>query len=149
LVVSSNISEKLDFTFSYNANINFVDNSFEPDANDDYFYQTIRFTISYIFWKGLVLRNNVTYSIYKGLTEVFNQDFLLWNASIGMKVFKNDRGEISLSVFDLLNQNKNINRNVTESYVEDIETRVLQRYLMLSFSYNIRNFKTGKPVFVR
>lgn len=60
------------------------------------------------------------------------------------KLFKNERGEITLSVFDLLNQNRRINRNITDIYVEDVETNVLQRYVMLKFTYNFRNFNTGK-----
>ncbi|PIY11018.1 MAG: hypothetical protein COZ18_04885 [Flexibacter sp. CG_4_10_14_3_um_filter_32_15] len=50
--------------------------------------------------------------------------------------------KIKLTVFDLLNQNNSISRNVAETYVEDIQTQVLQRYFIVSFTYMIRNFKT-------
>jgi hypothetical protein len=60
--------------------------------------------------------------------------------SISKKLFTNERGEISLSVNDLLEQNSNISRNITELYVEDVQSEVLLRYFMLSFTYNIRNF---------
>ncbi|MEO1654336.1 MAG: hypothetical protein AAFU64_12395 [Bacteroidota bacterium] len=56
-------------------------------------------------------------------------------------MFKNRRGEINLSVFDLLKQNRSITRNITESYLEDVQTDVLQRYFMLTFIYNLRAFK--------
>lgn len=46
----------------------------------------------------------------------------------------------------LLEQNTNINRNVTELYVEDRESAVLQRYFMLSFTYNIRHFSKGSSI---
>jgi hypothetical protein len=62
---------------------------------------------------------------------------------LGKKIFKNQRGEVSILVYDLLNQNANIRRNITETFIEDIQTNVLQQYFMLSFTYNIRRFSKG------
>ena len=56
------------------------------------------------------------------------------------KFLKNQNGEIKLSVFDLLKQNRSITRNITESYTEDVQNQVLQQYFMLTFSYRLRNF---------
>ena len=64
--------------------------------------------------------------------------------SLGIKVLKEQRGELALSVFDLLNQNQRITRNVTDVFIENLSTNVLQRYLMLKFTYNFRNFNSGK-----
>ena len=63
--------------------------------------------------------------------------------SIGKKVFKNKLGEIAISAFDLLNQNRSISRNITEVYIEDVQTTTLTRYIMLNFTYNFRNFRVG------
>lgn len=40
-------------------------------------------------------------------------------------------------VFDLLKQNVSIQRNVTELYIEDAQTIVLQQYFMLRFNYRL------------
>jgi hypothetical protein len=48
-----------------------------------------------------------------------------------------------LNVYDLLKQNNSIWRNVSDAYVEDVQTNVLQRYFMLTFTYNIRYFGVG------
>jgi hypothetical protein len=58
----------------------------------------------------------------------------------GKKFLANQKGELKLSVFDLLKQNQSISRNVTETYIEDIQNQVLQQYFMLTFTYNLRNF---------
>ena len=47
---------------------------------------------------------------------------------------------MKLSVFDLLKQNRSITRNVTETYIEDVQNQVLRQYFMLTFTYNLRNF---------
>jgi hypothetical protein len=55
-------------------------------------------------------------------------------------------GELKLSVFDLLNQNKSITRNVTESYIQDQTNEVLRQYFMLTFTYKLKTFGKGKPM---
>lgn len=58
--------------------------------------------------------------------------------AVGKKLFKNRTGDIRLSVFDLLKQNNSIRRSFTETYTEDSQTNVLQRYLMLTFTYQLK-----------
>ncbi|MEZ4982534.1 MAG: outer membrane beta-barrel protein [Saprospiraceae bacterium] len=75
-----------------------------------------------------------------------NQNIWLWGLAIGKKVFKNERGEISLAVNDLLNQNQSISRNITETYIEDRQTNALRQFVMLSFTYNFGNFNLREKV---
>ena len=142
VVLSSNISQNLDFNVSYNATYNIVQNTLQPELDNNYFYHAAGLRFNWIPWKGLRINTDLTQSLYTGLGEGFNQDFTLWNAAIGYKFLKNKAAEISLSVFDILGQNTSINRNVTETYVEDSINRVLSRYFMLNFTYNLRNFGT-------
>ncbi|MEM9672030.1 MAG: TonB-dependent receptor [Bacteroidota bacterium] len=141
LVLSSNISENVDFTLSSNSSFNWVNNSIRTELNDQYFNQNSAAELTWIFWKGLVFRSQINHQLYSGLSEGFNQNFVLWNMSLGKKFLKDRRGELELSVFDLLKQNQSIHRNVTEAYLEDIQTQVLQQYFMLTFTYQIRHFK--------
>lgn len=141
LMLASNFSDKIDFNVGISANINLVYNTLQPERNNNYYIQTVTAGLTYIFWKGVVLRTNFTHQWYAGLDDAFNQNFALWNASLGKKLFKNQQGEISVRVFDILNQNRSINRNVTESYVQDVQTLVLEQYFMVTFTYNIRAFK--------
>jgi hypothetical protein len=144
IIVSSNISEKIDFTASYNANYNIVTNSLQPQLNNNYFFQTASVRFNGFFWKKLVLNTDLNYTAISGLGAEFNQDFLLWNAAIGYKFLKNNAGEVRLSVFDILKQNNNISRNVTETYIDDSRANVLQRFAMLTFIYQLRNFTKNK-----
>lgn len=141
LNLASNFSDKIDFNVGISANINLVYNSLQPERNNNFYVQTISAGLTYIFWRGVVFRTNFTHQWYTGLDEAFNQNFALLNASLGKKLFKNQQGEISLRVFDILNQNRSIARNVTESFVQDVQTLVLEQYIMFTFTYNIRAFK--------
>jgi len=143
-VVSSNISEYIDFNLSYAANINTVKNTIQPNLNNNYFTQSIGINTNFLTKKGLFFQNDLSNESYKGLTDGFNQNYWLWNMAIGQKFLKNQMGEIKLSVFDLLKQNKSITRNVTESYVQDQTNQVLQQYFMLTFTYKLKTFGKGK-----
>jgi vacuolar-type H+-ATPase subunit D/Vma8 len=69
----------------------------------------------------------------------------LWNGGIGYKLLKKKQLELRVSVFDILNNNNSITRNVTESYIEDVKSNVLNRYYMMTLTYNLRNFGTKAP----
>ncbi|RMG77745.1 MAG: TonB-dependent receptor, partial [Bacteroidetes bacterium] len=144
LTLSSNISEKVDFTVSTRSNFNRVVNTLQASSNSKYLSQTTRLKFNWILPGGLVFRNTAEHRFYTGLTDSFNDDYFLWTVGLGKKMFKNQRGELTLSVFDVLKQNQSISRNVTETYIEDLRSKVLQRYAMLTFTYNFRNFSTGK-----
>ncbi len=61
-----------------------------------------------------------------------------WNAAVNFLFLKENRGQLKLSAYDLLNRNKQLARTIAENYINDVETTVLNRYFMLSFTYNIR-----------
>ncbi|MBK6929417.1 MAG: TonB-dependent receptor [Saprospirales bacterium] len=141
---ASNISEQVDFTVSARPVWNRVTNSAQTRSNTEYVTQSSRLKFNWIIVEGFVLRTDLTHTLYSGLSDGFNQNYWLWNLGIGKKIFKNDRGEITLAINDLLKQNQSITRNITEIYIEDLQTNALQQFIMLSFTYNLRNFNTGK-----
>jgi hypothetical protein len=139
LTVSSNISPQLDFTLSSNSTQSYVRNTLTTQLNTKYFNQLTRLRLSWIIGPGISFQTDVAHQLYRGLSSSYNQNYALWNASLGKKIFPGQRGEIKLYVFDILKQNRAIQRNVTEAYYEDVQTTVLQRYFMLMFTYNIRS----------
>lgn len=143
LVISSNISEKIDFTVSSNSNYNIVKNTLSTNSDSRFLNQSSRLSLNYIFWKGIVFNTELNHQYYTGLSEGYNQNYLLWNMSLAKKVFKNQQGEVRLSVYDLLKQNNSIVPTVTETYTQYAQTNVLRQYFMLTFTYNLRFFKGG------
>jgi hypothetical protein len=75
----------------------------------------------------------------------YKKDFTLWNMSVSRMLLKNNRGTVKLSVYDLLNQNTSVRRNVSQYSIEDSETMIVQQYFMLSFTYNISSFGGSAP----
>lgn len=143
LVIGSNISENLDFTVSYNGAYNIAKNSLQGQTDFNYYTQTTSLKFNWIFLKGFVFNTNLNHTLYSGLGEGYDQNYLLWNASLGYKFLKNKALQADIYAFDLLNQNNSITRNITDTYIEDSRTQVLQRYFMLRLTYTIRSFKGG------
>ncbi len=144
-VLSSNISTKLDFTLTYNISYNLVDNSIQPTLNNNYFYQIGSLQFNWEFWKGFFIQNSVTYQDYDLVSSNISSRYTLWNLNIGKKFLKNKAAEIKLSGYDILGQNKSLTRTVADTYIDDINTEVLQQYFMLTFTYSLRNFNGTNP----
>lgn len=144
-VLSSNISQKLDFTFTYTANYNLVENSIQPQLNNNYFYQVGGAQFNWEFWKGFFIQNTVSYQDYNLMSAHTHTRYTLWNVNLGKKLFKNKAGEIKISGYDILDQNKSVTHNVYDTYIEDANTQILQQYFMLTLTYNLRKFNGKIP----
>jgi Outer membrane protein beta-barrel family len=143
IVLASNISEYIDFNLSYTANLNESKTNTSNSTNSKYVNQSIGAQVNLLSKKGWFLQNDIAGNTYSGLSGGLNQSFWLWNAAIGKKFLKNNAGELKLSVFDLLKQNQSISRTVNSLYIEDVQTKVLQQYFMLTFTYSLKNFGTA------
>ena len=50
---------------------------------------------------------------------------------------KHNRGELKLSVADILNKNVNITRSTGQNSIDDREVNTLRRFFLLSFTYSL------------
>lgn len=140
VVLSSNISEKIDFTLSTSANYSIVKNTVASGNDDNYYSQNSSFRLNCILWKGITLQNDINNTFYKGLSSGYNLNSTVINIGLGKKVFKHQSGEIRLTVYDLLNNNSNISRTINANQITDQEINSLNRYVLASFTYTFRNF---------
>jgi len=145
VVLASNISEYVDFNLSYNTNFANSKTNTTTSTTSKSVNQVIGAQVNLLNKKGWFVQNDISGNTYSGLSGGLNQSFWLWNAAIGKKFLKNKAGELKLSVFDLLKQNQSIVRTVNENSITDSQTKVLQQYFMLTFTYSLKNFGVAKP----
>jgi hypothetical protein len=144
--LTMNIKERFDLNFSSSSTYTISKYNLQSQLNSNYFTQLFSVEPTYSTKNGWIFGADFDYNIYTGQSEGYNQSVPLLNASIAKQLFKNKAGELKLSAYDLLNQNKSITRTAQENYVEDVNTQVLKRYFMLSFTYNLRKFgKNAMP----
>ena len=78
-------------------------------------------------------------------TSVFanQQNVFRINSSIRKSLDKAENWQVQLRVHDILNQNQSINRNINNGMISENTQQAIQRYAMLSLTYNFS--KNGKP----
>jgi outer membrane receptor protein involved in Fe transport len=75
---------------------------------------------------------------YRGKTQTFNENFqrLLLNAQVTRKFLKKEEIRLSLSVRDLLNQNKGFDRSAYGNIINQTSYTTIRRYFMASLSWD-------------
>jgi hypothetical protein len=145
-VLSSNISQYVDFTVSYTANFNQVRSNTLTDKSavtkDNYFQHNASVQLNLLSKTGWFYQTDFNNQYYRGLLNG-NSNYNLWNMGVGKKFMKDRKGELKLTAFDVLKQNQSLSRTVNDDgSISDIRNEVLQQYFMLTFTYNLRNFGT-------
>ncbi|WP_019991154.1 TonB-dependent receptor [Rudanella lutea] len=138
--LQSSYNERLDYGISGNLTYQTASYSLLPNQNAAFWSQH---ATADLFWKlpfRLALTTDLTYTGTTGRAAGYNAQFVLWNAALSRHFFKGDTGEFRVQVFDLLNQNRSLVRNTTDTYIDDVQSRILRRYLLVSFVYNLRTF---------
>lgn len=140
-VLSSNISENVDFTLSWNGTYNEATNSLnDNNSKNRYFNHTAQGNMKFVFPLGFTFTASAAYTQYIGFTNDYTEDYLLCNAWLGKKVFKNKRGEVMVGVNDLFNQNRAFSRSTGSGWTQNSTNSVIGRYYMVQFTYNLRRF---------
>ena len=144
LGLNLNVEEKLNMEFrgrlSYNSVKYSVRQNLNNNLNSQYFSQNYSTNINYNIFKDLIASTDFHYSIRSGLADGYNLSIPLWNGGIAWQLFEKKNGQLKFSVNDLLNQNSDIDRNIGENYISDSRTVILQRYCLLTFTYNFNRF---------
>ena len=139
-VVGSNISPSVDFTLTYNLNYNIVRNTLYPEQDSDFADHRIGLRLNVMPTPRIVLNSTINYRYYTGEVTTIGETAPVWSAGFGYKFLRGNGGELKLGVADILNRSINQGRTVNEFYIEDNSSNTLGRYVMLSFTYTLRNY---------
>jgi hypothetical protein len=140
---TTNLKDNFDMNFSSTSSYNIARNTMQPTQNANYLSQSLSAEITYYTKNGWIAASDFdyTYTQNGSSNSGYNSSVPLWNPSIAKQFFKNKAGELRLTCFDLLNQNVSVKRSISQSgAITDTRSNVLTRYLMLTFTYNLRRF---------
>lgn len=141
--ISKSFKDKFDLTLSGGFTYNKAKYSLQSALNNDYLTHNYGIDIGWQLPKNFYLSTDFRYSISSQRSAGFNAKVPLWNASFSKLFLKYNRGEIKLSIYDLLNENQAIVRNTSSNYIEDQDNRVLKRFFLLSFTYSLNKMSAN------
>jgi hypothetical protein len=107
-----------------NSNSHFMDYSFSLDCN-------INLPL------GINTGGRLYYIAGTGRPAGYNPNILMLSLQLSKSVLRK-RGLVKIQGFDLLNQNRGLTMQVGENYIEQVQAKVLQQFLAVSFSWFIK-----------
>ncbi|MDD3033503.1 MAG: outer membrane beta-barrel protein [Bacteroidales bacterium] len=140
--------EKADLAFNYGdlrvdvgASFNYEvsENSIYPGKKKATWRNSIDGSISYILPLEINFRTDVDYQFFSGYKGQNDKPYLLWNANISKSIIRN-KLIATLSASDILNQNKNIQRVVSDFYIQETRYNIVRQYFLFTLTYK---FFTG------
>lgn len=143
--INSNFSKLYIVGLSYNVDGRYTRNPIARVPRYEVFTHRLHNNITVELFKKLVFSSQLMYLLNGGIMGSPSMETTLWNASIGYKMLKRKNAELAFKGFDLLNNAQNVNRRVNENNISDIISNTLNRYFLLSFTYNLRKFGGKKP----
>ena len=137
--------ELLDVAAGGNVNYNRARFSVDKRNNTDYFNFGLTLDFNVNLPLGFMLGADVDYIANTGRSEGYNLQYTLLNGYVSKTLFPKKQAQLRLQAYDLLNRNVSVNRTVSGNYIEDVQSQVLRRYFMLSFSYFLNSFGGKAP----
>jgi hypothetical protein len=144
--LSKYLEKKFSFYLSSSVNYNTSKSSISREVKTNYFGQNHYMSINYTLpWK-FEFNTDVNADL-RQKTSTFdnNNNVVVWNAYIGRKLFKNDKGLISIRGNDLLDQNKGYSRYIGSNIITENSYTTLRRYLMVNFTWNFTKTPGAAP----
>ena len=140
-------SDKFDFSGTYTYTTNESDYDTNAFSGNDFFVQNLNFEASIFFLKNVFLTNKVAYTYNSSVGDEFDGDAVFWNAGLGLELWDN-KATLTLIGYDMLGKNNGFRRTITETYIQDVDNRILEQYFMLNFTYKFGSF-AGQRMNVR
>ena len=135
--LSSNFSEKIDFTISSNTTWSLVQNTSNTNEQPGYLSQNTRLNFYWNFYKKLIFKVKGDHTFHGSSGVLASQNRWNINAGLSLKMFKNNKGELSFTAFDLFNYQNSVNRQINDFYIAESYSPSLNNFYMLSFSYKL------------
>ncbi|RXF71686.1 outer membrane beta-barrel family protein [Arcticibacter tournemirensis] len=144
LRISKYKQKKYDFYTNFGPNYNTSESSLQKDLNNNGagFNGDASFNV-YLPGKFRI-GSDCNYE-YRAKTKSFDENFerFIWNASLSKTFLKQDALKLSVTGYDLLDQNKGFNRSAGGNYISQTSYTNIRRYFMFSLVWDFNKMGGG------
>ncbi len=132
--------DKIDVIIGASLQFNSAQYSISEDLNQQFFRTSYYADLSWNISDAWFLTSGLDYKIYSAEAFGERQTIPIWKGSVSHFILDN-RLELKLSAFDILNRNQGIRRQANLNFVREEQIATLGRYVMLSVAYSLSGFK--------
>lgn len=137
---TTNLKDNFDMNLSTSLSYNPIRNSLSAAQNTNYLTHTLAADFTLYSNNGWILASDFDYTHYSNRPAGYNTTVFLVTPSIAKQFLKNKAGELRLTCFDILDQNKAVTATSSANTIVNTISNNLTRYFMLTFTYNLRSF---------
>ncbi|KAA6314886.1 hypothetical protein EZS27_034569, partial [termite gut metagenome] len=138
-------SDMFDVSLNGSINYNKTQNSKQTNSNretfDYYFGGNTNINLPWTTY----LSTDANVRIKRGYSGDFNNRELIWNAQLSKSFLRNNAATIRIKIYDILQQQSNLSRNISETMMSDTEYNTLGSYFMVHFVYRLNTLGGKKP----
>jgi hypothetical protein len=135
-----------DISFNASANYNKTKNSMQPGSNRETFDYILGGSTNINLPWQVSFSTDANYRIKEGYSGNFNTNEIMWNAQFSKSFLKANAATVRIKMYDILRQQSNLSRNISETMMSDTEYNTLGSYFMVHFVYRLNTLggKSGK-----
>lgn len=139
------IEDVVDVEFETSYGINTT--TYSQENFDDRRTNSMRYSVRgrNYFFKDLTIGYNLSKTVNSGFDNSIIKNPTILGAHAEYRFLKGNNARLRLEVFDLLNQNTGISRDVFDNLIIDRQTNRLGQYFMLSLNMTLRQFGGKGP----
>ncbi|OUS09592.1 TonB-dependent receptor [Nonlabens dokdonensis] len=138
------LKDYIDVELEYEISANRTQFDIENISDQEFVNHRAAIDITTSWPEHVILGLRGEYNKFGNISGDFDDDSFVLIGSLGYKFLK-DKATVKLKAYDILNQIIDTRRTISDDFVSDTSSLVLQQYFMLSFTYKFSQFGGKKP----
>ncbi len=138
-------SDAFDISLNASANYNTARNNKQSNSNRETFDYYLGGNTNINLPLAFYLSTDINYRIARGYGEGFKTNEVIWNAQLSKNFLKNNAATIRFKIYDILQQQTNLSRSISETRITDSQYNTLGSYFMVHFVYRFNTLGGKAP----
>lgn len=134
-------TDKLEVSVSGDYSYNQPHSTINNQSNKPYSSYELHGSFEWKMPKKFIIASDGFYRNNSQRAAGYNVNYVIWNASLSKQFLKKDNLIIGVEAYDILNQNINARRTVTDNRIIDSKSQVIRQYFLLRVTYKFNSNK--------
>lgn len=143
---SLNWNDKFEWNNGYSIGLNLTRYNSDLFKEQNIMSHNVNTEIIVRWPRHIIWETQYNYSYNSSIPEGNPKEAIKWNGAVNITMLKDEKGVLRLAIYDILNQNNNVNVTARSNVVTVNQTNILPQYFLITFTYNMRAVGASKKV---